>query len=97
MKQINKSNSLYDSIKSLIEESKAHIVRKVNITIILTYYEIGRMIVKDEIIKCKCLKISLLIFKSRASSEDIPPWRGSLPTLVPNKIRHKKSGSFQSP
>jgi len=48
MKQINKSNSLYDSIKSLIEESKAQIVRKVNTAIILTYYEIGRMIVKDE-------------------------------------------------
>ncbi len=48
MKQINKSNSLYDSIKSLIEESKAQIVRKVNTGIILTYYEIGRMIVKDE-------------------------------------------------
>lgn len=48
MKQIKKSNSLYESIKSLIEESKAQIVRKVNISIILTYYEIGRMIVEDE-------------------------------------------------
>jgi predicted nuclease of restriction endonuclease-like (RecB) superfamily len=43
-----KSNPLYDSIKSLIEESKHHIVRKVNATIIFTYYEIGRMIVDDE-------------------------------------------------
>ena len=48
MKQIKKNNRLYDSIKSLIEESKAQIVRKVNTTIILTYYEIGRMIVQDE-------------------------------------------------
>ena len=48
MKQIKKINSLYDSIKSLIEESKAQIVRKVNTTIILTYFKIGRMIVQDE-------------------------------------------------
>lgn len=48
MEQLNKSNSLYDSIKSLIEESKAQIVRNVNTTIILTYYEIGRMIVEYE-------------------------------------------------
>ena len=48
MKQIKKNNSLYDSIKSLIEESKSQIVRKVNTAIILTYYEIGRMIVEDE-------------------------------------------------
>jgi len=48
MKQIKKNNSLYDSIKLLIEESKAQIVRKVNTAIILTYYKIGRMIVEDE-------------------------------------------------
>lgn len=48
MKQIKKISTLYDSIKSLIEESKAQIVRKVNTTIILTYYEIGRIIVEDE-------------------------------------------------
>jgi predicted nuclease of restriction endonuclease-like (RecB) superfamily len=41
-------NKLYHSIKSLIEESKEHIVRKVNTTIIWTYYEIGRMIVENE-------------------------------------------------
>ena len=48
MKQIKKTSALYDSIKSLIEESKAQIVRKVNTTIILTYYEIGRIIVEHE-------------------------------------------------
>ncbi len=48
MAAIKKSNPLYDSIKSLIEESKSQIVRKVNTTIIFTYYEIGRMIVDDE-------------------------------------------------
>lgn len=45
MKQKNK---LYISIKQLIENAKVQIVRKVNTTIILTYYEIGRMIVEDE-------------------------------------------------
>lgn len=48
MKKIKQTSALYDSIKSLIEESKAQIVRKVNTTIILTYYEIGRIIVEDE-------------------------------------------------
>lgn len=42
------SNNLYQSIKSLIEQSKAQIVRNVNTTIILTYFKIGRMIVEDE-------------------------------------------------
>jgi hypothetical protein len=41
-------NKLYISIKQLIENAKAQIVRKVNTTMILTYYEIGRMIVEDE-------------------------------------------------
>lgn len=48
MVKIKKNNPLYDSIKSIIEESKSQIVRKVNTTIIFTYYEIGRMIVDDE-------------------------------------------------
>jgi len=48
MVTIKKSNPLYNSIKSLIEESKSQIVQKVNTTIIFTYYEIGRMIVDDE-------------------------------------------------
>ncbi len=45
---MRQKNKLYISIKQLIENAKAQIVRKVNITIILTYYEIGRMIVDDE-------------------------------------------------
>lgn len=44
----SRNNNLYQSIKSLIEKSKAQIVRNVNMTIILTYFEIGRMIVEDE-------------------------------------------------
>ena len=48
MKRIRKGRSLYHSIKSLIDKARAHIVRKVNTTIIFTYYEIGRMIVENE-------------------------------------------------
>ena len=44
----SRDKKLYQSIKSLIEKSKAQIVRNVNSTIILTYFEIGRMIVEDE-------------------------------------------------
>src|SRR5262245_18146266 len=44
----SKNSSLYQSIKSLIEQSKAHIVRDVNSTIVVTYFEIGKMIVEDE-------------------------------------------------
>ena len=44
----SKNSNLYLSIKSLIEQSKAKIVRNINTTIVLTYYEIGRMIVEDE-------------------------------------------------
>jgi predicted nuclease of restriction endonuclease-like (RecB) superfamily len=44
----SRNSNLYESIKSLIEQSKAHIVRNVNTTIVLTYFEIGKMIVEDE-------------------------------------------------
>lgn len=48
MKINNNTSQLYNSIKELIENSKSNIVRSVNTTIILTYFEIGRMIVEDE-------------------------------------------------
>lgn len=48
MKQINKNNSLYNSIKSLIKNARGGIIRNINITMVLTYFEIGRMIVDDE-------------------------------------------------
>jgi predicted nuclease of restriction endonuclease-like (RecB) superfamily len=44
----NNTIQLYNSIKELIESSKSNIVRNVNTTIILTYFEIGRMIIEDE-------------------------------------------------
>jgi predicted nuclease of restriction endonuclease-like (RecB) superfamily len=48
MKSIQKHTNLYNSIKTLIENAKISIIRKVNTTIILTYYEIGRIILDDE-------------------------------------------------
>ncbi|MEP6596150.1 MAG: DUF1016 N-terminal domain-containing protein [Ginsengibacter sp.] len=35
-------------MKNLIEKAKTGIVRNVNITTVLTYYEMGRMVVQDE-------------------------------------------------
>jgi predicted nuclease of restriction endonuclease-like (RecB) superfamily len=48
MKKNPMKNTLYHSIKTLIENAKSNIVRSVNTTIILTYYEIGRMIFEEE-------------------------------------------------
>ncbi|MGI8584362.1 MAG: DUF1016 N-terminal domain-containing protein [Chitinophagaceae bacterium] len=48
MTPTQKNTHLYISIKSLIENAKIQITRRINTTIILTYYEIGRMIVEDE-------------------------------------------------
>jgi len=48
MKHSKNKNQLYNAIKEVIENAKSSIVRNVNITIVLTYYKIGRMIVEDE-------------------------------------------------
>ena len=48
MKRNNNTIHLYISINELIENSKSTIVRNVNTTIVLTYFEIGRMIIEDE-------------------------------------------------
>lgn len=48
MKKLQIKNSLYNSIKSLIEEAKSKIVRNVNCVIVYTHFEIGRMIIENE-------------------------------------------------
>lgn len=40
--------SLFLSISDLIKEAQQHVVRSINTTMLLTYFEIGRMIVEDE-------------------------------------------------
>lgn len=48
MKEKFVSSSLFLSIKDVIENAKGNIVRNINTTMLLTYFEIGNMIVKDE-------------------------------------------------
>lgn len=43
-----KKDSLYDSIRPLIENARSQVVRNINLTMTLTYYEIGRIIVEYE-------------------------------------------------
>lgn len=47
-KAISKKD-LFQSISSLIKEAQQHIVRNINTTMLITYFEIGRMIVEDEL------------------------------------------------
>lgn len=41
-------SQLFQSIKSLVETAKSSIVRNINSTMLLTYFQIGKMIVEDE-------------------------------------------------
>ncbi|UOE39163.1 PDDEXK nuclease domain-containing protein [Chryseobacterium oryzae] len=47
MSQLEKSQ-LFQSIKNLVDTARNNIVRNVNSAMLLTYFEIGRMIVEDE-------------------------------------------------
>jgi predicted nuclease of restriction endonuclease-like (RecB) superfamily len=40
--------ALFKAVQTLIQEAQQHIVRNVNTTMLLTYFEIGRMIINDE-------------------------------------------------
>lgn len=42
------SDSLFNSIKALIENAKSHTIRSVNATMVFTYFHIGRLIVEKE-------------------------------------------------
>lgn len=42
------NRNLLLSVKILIEQARTHVVRNINTTILLTYFQIGRLIVKDE-------------------------------------------------
>jgi len=41
-------HQLFQSVQELIEKAKLSIVRNVNSTMVMTYFQIGRMIVEDE-------------------------------------------------
>lgn len=48
MTKIIPHKNLIRDIKSLIEEAKKQVVRNVNTTMLITYFEIGRMIIEYE-------------------------------------------------
>ena len=48
MKNRQAKNSLFNSIRLLIEEAKTKIVRNVNSVIVYTHFEIGKMIIENE-------------------------------------------------
>jgi len=46
--QISKADSLFSRIKTLLDNARTSVVRHVNTTMVITYFEIGRIIVEDE-------------------------------------------------
>ena len=44
----DKRNNLFDDIITLLQEARNKVVKSINQTMVYTYYEIGKMIVKDE-------------------------------------------------
>ena len=48
MSKVSTRKKLFQSVKILIEKAQQNVVRNVNTTMLLTYFEIGRMIVEDE-------------------------------------------------
>ena len=48
MPNLTNRKNLFRSVKSLIQNAQQNVVRNVNSTMLLTYFEIGRMIVEDE-------------------------------------------------
>jgi len=48
MSKVISRRRFFNSVKSIIEKAKVNVVRNVNTTMLITYFEIGRMIVDDE-------------------------------------------------
>ncbi|MDR0891061.1 MAG: PDDEXK nuclease domain-containing protein [Mediterranea sp.] len=46
--EIEKIDTLYNKVAELIEQARKHVATTVNLTMVYTYYEIGRYIVEDE-------------------------------------------------
>lgn len=42
------SSNLYSSVRHLIENAKGKIVRNINVTMIMTYFQIGEIIVEND-------------------------------------------------
>ncbi len=48
MSKLIRGNQLFLSIKTLIQQAQQHVVRNINTTMLITYFQIGKMIVEDE-------------------------------------------------
>ncbi|MGC4035284.1 MAG: DUF1016 N-terminal domain-containing protein [Chitinophagaceae bacterium] len=42
-------NGLFRSVQTLIQQAQQNVVRNINTTMLITYFEIGKMIVEDEL------------------------------------------------
>ncbi len=42
------NNILFENIRSLIQEAQQHVVRNINSTMLMTYFQIGKIIVEHE-------------------------------------------------
>lgn len=49
MSKVISTKILFKSVRSLIQEAHQLVVRNVNTTMLITYFEIGRMIVEEEL------------------------------------------------
>lgn len=48
MSKVSRSKKLFEAIKALVQQAQQNVVRSINTTMLITYFEIGRMIVQDE-------------------------------------------------
>ena len=48
MKDLADKDSLFNDIKTLLQQARTHVVKAVNTTMVVTYFEIGRLIVEHE-------------------------------------------------
>lgn len=48
MSTLSENRNFYDKVVTLLESARNHVVRTANQTMVITYYEIGRMIVEEE-------------------------------------------------
>ncbi len=46
--EINRQNLLFDKISLLLQEARTSVVKRVNKTMVYTYYEIGKLIVEEQ-------------------------------------------------
>lgn len=48
MNKLSESNNIFEQIKSLLESARKSVIKNINQTMIITYYQIGKIIIEDE-------------------------------------------------